>query len=704
MSKRWVQSGTAHKATGEPPTDAVPKAPDPYVRWALLTDWRGYARAARWGQEDPGAGAATRTADPEMVTIVAHTTDPKFLATLGPNGSPPGAPWLQVPQEYRYCLPGTNHRPLYFTAQLSLADLGAKLLKSRLPLRWRLAMPRRMAQDPQAASAKGLFGPTCDEQVLLAPNRLREDLRNTNRPPSRESLDGALAVLDFGCPFLNFHFWRWAPGDTARRQPPLGTRVAALWDQGDGVSSSDPRGWHRPRGFDHGREMGPDSLNAATLAAHTGAGMDECVAYRSVDFLVDKADARRRVWYGTHGGHVLHMAGGAPDPLNTRTGTAAADTADDAAATAPLVFVQLPLPTALDSAGASLSAHVLDGVRYAMSLTRPGAPLVINISYGGQAGPHDGTSLLERALDDLLQHSAGNTAVVLAAGNSRQARAHARRTVSARRSALLRVAVSPQDTTDTFVEFWYQASKEQALEFRVRSPQTLWSDWVSAGQACRMNSDTSPPEPVAMLCHETHVPNGARAMALLAIAPTAQPPGLPCGLADAGTWQVEVRLKGAGSVALDAWIERDDPDHATRAASPFFLDQARDDDLDTLSSMASGRFTVRVGGFNRGTGDTAVYSSTGPTKPPGEGVPQVLAVCEEDSDNDTVAATATRSTESLRISGTSVAAPALARRLYNALAERHRCGEAPLDAEEMLALVQFLAHHDTEGVLKPGPG
>jgi len=245
--------------------------------------------------------------------------------------------------------------------------------------------------------------------------------------------------------------------------------------------------------------------------------------------------------------------------------------------------------------------------------------------------------------------------------------------VAHERSALLRCSLVAGDTTDTFVEVWYSAPIPGAeLQVRARSPNRLWSAWVGPNDEDVLLDDGHNRAIVAMVRHDAWVPNGKRSLMLLAVGPTAAPADVPGPLADEGLWEVEIRLVGkkakdAGPVKVQAWIERDDPGWAAPAARPSFVDQLANDDSNTLSSLATGQLTLAAGGFNRDTGRPAAYTSRGPQRQ-GSRQRLLLAACEEDEQQPTLAAAATRSGEVFRMNGTSVAAPVLARRVFNRMA------------------------------------
>jgi hypothetical protein len=672
MPKRWDDARS--------PTPAPAQPGDPYLRWAQATMWRGMKGQAGWDRNP---------ADDECVQIIARADTAEVLkATMAD-------PRFAVAPIYGREIPGTAHLARHFTAWVKRGDLDAGRIELA-GLRWELSQPRRDAEKIARGSALGRFGPERDRIDFTASNVLADVIRGVPDRARDTASTEVIAAIDFGCPFLNPRYSR--PGRPAE------TRLVAVWDQGSSVPPArDPRRraggwpWCYPDDFGFGREL-PRSLLKAMVAAvqAPGSPIDELAAYRGIDYLIDYDDPRRRIWHATHGGHVLDVAGGATDPLTGEV---------DAAADARLIFVQLPSMTAGDSTGASLASHLLDGVRYVLARCDPQAKVLVNISYGSQAGPHDGSSLIESALDELLEQRARNFAITLSAGNSREKRCHVRRTVRVNRSALLRCAIAEGDTTDTFVEAWYTppAADGWTLRARARAPNGDWSSWVApppdGEYACEtlMRDPASQFDVVAMLRHDGPVPNGKPHLLLLAVAPTLQPAGLDVPTADAGEWEIELALQPDPlrtqappglSVVVDARIERDDPGQNPGAGEHRFVDQDVDDDTDTLSSLATGTLTIAVGGFRLSDRRPTAYSAVGPQRGPGSPRPLVLAACEEDAVNPNIAATAVRSGEVFRMNGTSVAAPALARRLFNAMAARDISGRRWGEVLKRLAKVR----------------
>ena len=501
-----------------------------------------------------------------------------------------------------------------------------------------------------------------------------------------------VAVIDFGCAFAHERF-RHLVEDKWK------TRIAYLWDQGDDSDERDPAApWRPVWGQRRGRELTATAIDDLLAKHRTGSRIDEDAVYRAARY----PDVTARL---THGTHVLDLAAGA-DPMS-------------AIEREPkIIFVQLPTQAVEDTSGGSMVTCVIDALRYILDRTKSinpnapaTAPLVINLSYGSMAGPHDGSTLLESAMDALLAESKqlnpdGNRRryieIVLPAGNNFEADGHAMlKLTRSRRSRSLSWQIQPDDSTDTFLELWYDRSAAGRVHVQVTPPE---------GQTCDVPIDTAwalqaadATAPVAAVIHRTKVASGLNdAMVLIALAPTrARNPLTP--LADAGIWTVSARLVDDGDpVEVFAWIERDDPAIGSRGSprqSIFVRDRAkpaRNQDYDksslvrrsvTCNSIANGANTIVVGGCvgHGAEFDLARYSSAGPPRRLARAKrewPDLVAVSEESPALFGVAAAGTRSGIRVRMNGTSVAAPQVCRALIRTFfTQANPLQPDPLDPE-----------------------
>jgi hypothetical protein len=650
---------------------AAPKHSDPYVAWARRTLWRCYQRAFH--------GVSPRRSKDDksvrFVRVLARAALPTHLDRVLAEQS-----LFDVPPLYRKPVRQGGPLPLHFTAQVPIDQLH-RLDEPQFGLRWELAVPLREDTGRVQASGMGMKGRDMDSAEMLAKPVLSV---GTFAPAAVNSeqcpLGNAIAVIDYGAPFLNRRFWR-------DRYTPK-TRIGALWDQ-DRRSMRD--WWSKPLQAGYGRELSGVAIDEMLDQMRDAAGVpqhDETTVYRTLDYLLAFQDPRRRAFVATHGAHVLDMAGGRDDPLELHFNPSrAGQEQTDPAGEASLVFVQLPALTASDSTGASLGAQLLDAVRYVLDVCGYDARVVVNISFGNFAGAHDGSSLIERAFDELLELRRDNFAIVLAAGNARQACCHTRRTVRTGQSALLRFMLAEGDANDSFVELWYprpEAGADAAptlpplLEVRARTPDGDWSAWVAVGGEAILQEPATR-RCVAMLQHLRHaVGSDDQSMVLLSMAPTAPAVDDDAPLAPAGPWEIEVRIAAgcpAAEICIDAWIERDDPGDAGARAGHRFMLLDHGDQYNTLSSLACGKHTVVVGGYRIDDEMAASYSSLPAPGWRDGGLPMVLAPCEEDAQHPDIRAAAVRSADSYRMNGTSVAAPVVARRLFNHLIEQEKAGK-----------------------------
>lgn len=210
----------------------------------------------------------------------------------------------------------------------------------------------------------------------------------TMRTPFLNGGGVLLAVLDSGITW-DLEVFRKADGST---------RIRYLWDQTVSEEMGDVKYGKMPDGFSIGTEYTAEEINAA-LQMHTRD------RYR----LIPSRDL------SGHGTAVAGIAAGrSADGLYT-----------GAAPEAELIVVKLGLPGNNGGAeeGFPRTTEILRGVTYALWKARQlNMPLVINLSFGNSYGSHDGSSLLERFLDNASE--IGKTVICVGSGNEGAARGH----------------------------------------------------------------------------------------------------------------------------------------------------------------------------------------------------------------------------------------------------------------------------------------
>ncbi|PSL79655.1 hypothetical protein C7T35_36350 [Variovorax sp. WS11] len=377
----------------------------------------------------------------------------------------------------------------------------------------------------------------------------------------------------------------------------------------------------------------------------------------------------------THGTHVMDLAAGYPDPLLPPGKMPAPPPTDE-----DIVFVQLPRHFNGRQTAGLLRAQVVDAIRYIFSRAADHAAVTINLSYGSNAGPHDGSSLLERALDDAIEARrarGGSTDIVIPAGNSRNQDLHMRLEVGKDELQKIIWQNIPHNPTTQFIEIWLDtAGNPHDCQIRVSKPQEAWpaaqDGWIEVGQMARIEENN---ELIAMVVAPERVcqsPNGR--MILVAVAPTG-----PLGNrapAPYGDWTFEIRNTGTEPVTVNAWCERDDPVFGS-GGSPRQARFQHSNETGTLNSIAHGQQTVIVGGIvgmGLGGGE-ASYSGQGPlrcfptsrnlrssVKGIAKARPDILAISDESPAEPGLAAAAVIGYGS-RLSGTSMAAAVVTRML-----------------------------------------
>jgi len=477
------------------------------------------------------------------------------------------------------------------------------------------------------------------------PSRKR-DLLDIGLPADRKynskALDGKgviVGIIDDGCALAHRDFLKKTPPGA-----PVQSRILRLWDQG---GAGDPSvGWQNPAGFLYGKELLGANIETALNAHRNGDLVRENAVYEYLGYRIGEV--------ATHGTHVMDIAAGTGQSLMGIEGVAPG---------ADIIFVQLP-PPSIEGGATALWKNIVDGATYIFQQAA-GKPAVVNISYGGYDGPHDGTAEIEKALDALLTQP--NRAVVLAAGNGFEADCHAAKTVPQNDKKSLRWIVKPEDPTGNDLEIWYDDNSTLSVRLRPPTGTVDPAGWVQLGQAL-----TSIRRNGKIIGYIEHLPSdtGNHANRILISLNATERTATPeltelapvTAPAPAGMWHVDLKHVSGSGAHVHAWIWRDDAGRSSNSR----LRQSRFHPRDahpahTIAGWATGHLTISVGAYNTATQEVCGYSAAGPTRPmrgqPGRAKPEVYAPAEEDARGRGVLSASALSARPSRMNGTSAAAP-----------------------------------------------
>jgi hypothetical protein len=391
----------------------------------------------------------------------------------------------------------------------------------------------------------------------------------------------------------------------------------------------------------------------------------------------------------THGTHVADLAAGSNA---MHAGKPLPD----------IVAVHLPRRGVADTSGSALKMQVLDALHYIVERAGPQARVVVNLSYGTMAGPHDGQTILESAIDELVALRRGRLWVVVPAGNSREARCHAvLRLNTSKKTARLRWKLLPDDATPSWLEIWLPEAA--AVEVKLVDPggtcrvRCVKGEMVAAPAQGALHSACG----VIYLDRVADSP-GNGTMILVALAPTVSADSnVPT--AAAGVWTVELGHDGRAELGeIHAWIERDDTPFGqpTRGRQSYFVDpryeaarqrpgppadrtQAYVKRKGAFNTIATGTGTIVAGAYVGQNNEVARYSGGGPTRSAARLGPSLLARGDQSPSLHGLLAAGTGATDRVRMNGTSVAAPQVARQVAQIL---NGLGALPpgLGVEDML--------------------
>ena len=490
-------------------------------------------------------------------------------------------------------------------------------------------------------------------------------------PGSLSADQPVMAIIDEGIGFLNARF----------RKSPRKSRFLGVWLQADERRAQGLVGpWGDIR---LGRVLTGDEIDA-----QLSTGLPEAEIYAQVNRALYPPPATaatgRRVGHGTH---VLDIACGA-------------GFADPMAAT-PILAVQLPPASIRETAGRRMEAHLVQGLRWLLAEVlrlSDGAnvpPVVLNLSIGSLAGPGDATEFLADWLGyEIGRHRrmapGAEVRITGAYGNARLSRLVARAEARIQRPVVLDWRVLPDDGTSSFLELRVDRALTHGLSLRLTPPPgsglpALLAPWAAAANGWWLaDPGRGPIAAVAFL------PEGGQALCQLSLAPTRAAPG--AARAAPGLWKVTLLTAQNEPVRVIARVQRDDtPFGHAPLGRQSWLDHpegwawesdARDYTLpgqgpvtregSAVSFAGGGRDEIYlVGSLRRGRAGpgswrASAFSAEGAVQlaRAGESIgPTISAAGERGGATGGIRAAGTLSGTSVRLSGTSMAAPAVARRL-----------------------------------------
>lgn len=634
----WTVSRTAARPEG--------LFADPYYEWALVTDFAYYSKAkADWLP----VLLELRGPPGRMGTAQAFVEEVARLRRLGAE-KPSWVANLRIPSFFLEPSPRLK-QPLTFLAVLARPQFLADLYAGKVPadsIR-RFEVGRAIQPASELPSQPGPHQPPGPQACV---------------PPVVVT-----GVIDDGIAFAHDRFLSRDDDDGT-------TRIEYLWDQQ--LSIGPPIGW----GF--GSELDKRSKPA---------GIDQRMTDSRHAGLVDEDEVYRKT------GHVDHARPG-HKPLAARAahGVPVMDMACNlevkpSAGKRPIIAVQLPSATVEDTSGATLTPQVVLGLLYILDradavadhLQTGPLPVVVNLSYGMIAGPHDGSSLIEWAMDELIRLCDPPLRIVLPAGNNHLSRCHACFSLDPGQSLALQWRVLPDDWTESYLDIWLPAGADASLvRVSITAPDGSISDAIAPDGAALLQADPAAAGPVVGLAvFYPALATGTRARIRVWLAPTGSP-AATVPLARAGLWCILIAndLKAAALCGIEAWIQRDDtaPGHRRRGRQSYFDDAdyrqfddggravETDDSAShvkregTLNAIATGRRTIVIGGFRRSDGKPAPMSASGPVVaprrgPPNPDGPDAMLPSDDAPSLRGVLAAGTRSGSCVAMQGTSVAAP-----------------------------------------------
>lgn len=707
----------------EPPVEdglgAVPNRLGPYEKW-MFDIGKVFDLPDLMLHDSAHLSAVAEFSEPVSIDDLSGLS-----STIQANG---GQHWVRLPALYDHPRFRTRFLPFLISPVHAASD--ARLLsQSADAVQGFVANFGPGEQLPPGATGQFRFNfPVRDEAVDRA---LPAD---PTLPAPDPALNGApprviLAIIDLGLPFAH-----------AALRHQTGTRIDYAWAQSaPALTTGDVL---------FGREYRRADIDAL-IATHAG---DEDAIYAAAGLLSRPGGPPMPLSRAaSHGAHCLDlMAGNWPA---------------ETAAQARIIAVDLPSSSVWETSGFGKDMFILSALHYIFNradLIRqshgcPDLPLVINLSYGHSGGPHDGSTLIEAALAEMVafRNALAPTTLVMPTANLFHDGLFAHLTdrhftadpgESGVRTARLQWFAPPDDRTSSFIEIWYPPGfPPDQIRLEVSPPHSTTAtstDLLPKG-ACDVVSRpiSVGGKVVGQLSLDHH--RASRWRAMIALAPTdsfATPDQLVSGqtaygTAPAGLWTLTFHLPTTQPLpeatasgdfgGIQARVQHDTSygQGNTGARQSRFIDPADlpygDDGapavtdqpramlrrFGSLNGMATAPGTVVVGGQVRATGKSAIYAATGlaAADAPHAAIARQVdlsAPSERYPMRAGMLAAGTRSGYRVAASGTSSASPQIAR----LLAESQIANPLPAGVTPAAVLQRLTGLPQATAVSTPGIG
>jgi subtilisin family serine protease len=380
--------------------------------------------------------------------------------------------------------------------------------------------------------------------------------------PAYKGTGVIVGIIDTGIDYTHESF----------RNPDGTSRILAIWDQNLVATENESSPIRSNLRYNYGVEYIKVEIDAA-LAAANPFGV-----------------VRHRDGNG-HGTHVAGIAAG--------DGSTVANGQPGLAGMAPEADI-IVVANRVSSEIFGDSTETLDAISYIFDrATALGKAAVINLSQGNNLGAHDGTSLLEQGIDNLLGNP--GRAMVKSAGNEGAAGRHASGNVPVNGQTTVQFTVDENDGTPNIIDIWYAGGDR--FNITITAPDGNTSIVVQPDTTTTLTfPNGNQVSIVSTLNHPSNNDNQIYIQQVRGTAAAIQP----------GNWSFTLTGIVVSDGRFDAWIERGFP-----ANTPDFLPPHRDNLL-TISIPGTSREVIAVASYvtvdDANKGKISDFSSRGLTR------------------------------------------------------------------------------------------